>query len=182
MAPPERRIVRFGVYEVDRRTGELRKQGVRVKLQEKPFQLLVLLLDHHGDLVTREEVREALWPADTFVDFDHSLGTAVAKLRAALGDSAKNPRFVETVGGRGHRFIAPIVVPDEAVVEREDVAAAPASPEEAAPAAPAATALLESLADPERASLPATRSRKTRVAASVLVGFLTGAMVLAVVL
>src|SRR5262245_21195262 len=96
------RIVRFGVYEFDTRSGEVRKQGTRIRLQEKPFQLLLLLLEHQGDIVTREQMQQALWPADTFVDFDHSLGTAVAKLRAALGDSAKNPRFVETIGGRGY--------------------------------------------------------------------------------
>jgi len=184
MAPPQRRIVRFGAYDVDRHTGELRKQGVRIKLQEKPFQLLLLLLDRQGDLVTREEVREALWPADTFVDFDHSLGTAVAKLRAALGDSAKNPRFVETVGGRGHRFIAPIVVPDEDAGEREDVAAVPTSSDEVAPARPAAAAPPEPLAEADVQSTPTatTRGRMPRVAASILVGFLTGALVLAVVL
>jgi DNA-binding winged helix-turn-helix (wHTH) protein len=80
---------RFGVFEVDARSGELRKSGSKVKLQEKPFQLLLLLLEHAGEVVTRDELREALWPADTFVDFDHSLGTAVAKLRTALADSSQ---------------------------------------------------------------------------------------------
>jgi TolB-like protein/DNA-binding winged helix-turn-helix (wHTH) protein/Tfp pilus assembly protein PilF len=108
MPPTASRLVRFGSFEVDTRTGELRKGGARVKLQEKPFQLLVLLLENPGDIVTRETVRRELWPSDTFVDFDHSLGTALAKLRSALGDSARNPRFVETLAGRGYRFIAPL--------------------------------------------------------------------------
>ena len=101
-------ILRFATFEVDLRSGELRKNGIRVKLQEKPFQVLVLLLERRGELVTREELRDQLWPADTFVDFDHSLGTAIAKLRQALGDSAQNPRFVETVSSRGYRFLDPL--------------------------------------------------------------------------
>ena len=102
------RVLRFGAFEVDLRAGELHKSGIKIKLQEKPFQVLALLLERVGDVVTREELRQRLWPADTFVDFDHSLGTAIAKLRQALGDSAQNPRFVETVSGRGYRFIAPV--------------------------------------------------------------------------
>ena len=102
------RRLRFGLFEVDPRSGELRKDGSKIKLQEKPFQLLLLLIERSPDLVTRDELREALWPADTFVDFDHSVGTAVAKLRSALGDSAKAPRYVETVASRGYRFIAPV--------------------------------------------------------------------------
>jgi TolB-like protein/DNA-binding winged helix-turn-helix (wHTH) protein/Flp pilus assembly protein TadD len=99
---------RFGAFEVDLQTGELRKSGIRIKLQEKPLQVLAALLEDAGQLVTREDLRQKLWPADTFVDFDHSLGTAIAKLRQALGDSAQNPRFVETVASRGYRFIAPV--------------------------------------------------------------------------
>lgn len=102
------RVLRFGVFEADPRSGEIRKGGVKIKIQEKPFQLLVVLLEHPGDVVTRDELRQKLWPSDTFVDFDHSLGTAIAKLRQALGDSAQNPRFVETVASRGYRFIAPV--------------------------------------------------------------------------
>src|SRR5580765_7039930 len=105
---PLPRVIRFGAFDVDVAAGELRKGGSRVRLQEKPFQLLLLLLERPGEIVTRDEVRRALWPADTFVDFDHSLGTAIAKLRTALGDSARNPRFVETVANRGYKFIAPV--------------------------------------------------------------------------
>src|ERR1700757_3022003 len=100
--------LRFATFEVDLRSGELRKNGVKVKLQEKPFQVLALLLERRGEIITREELRERLWAADTFVDFDHSLGTAIAKLRQALGDSAQNPRFVETVASRGYRFLVPV--------------------------------------------------------------------------
>ncbi len=110
MADTERaeQVLRFGVYEADLRSGELRKNGSKIRLQEQPFQVLAMLLEHPGDVVTREELRQKLWPADTFVDFDHSLNTAINKLREALGDSASNPRFVETLARRGYRFIAPV--------------------------------------------------------------------------
>jgi DNA-binding winged helix-turn-helix (wHTH) protein len=101
------RLVRFGVFEADFEAGELRKNGVRIRLQEQPFQVLAALLERAGQVVTREELRQKIWPADTFVDFDHSLNTAVNKIREALGDSASNPRFVETLARRGYRFIAP---------------------------------------------------------------------------
>jgi DNA-binding winged helix-turn-helix (wHTH) protein len=101
-------ILRFGVFEVDARAGELRKQGVRIKLQEQPFHVLTVLLQRPGEVITREELRNQNWPADTFVDFDNSLNTAINKLREALGDSADNPRFIETLPRRGYRFIAPV--------------------------------------------------------------------------
>src|SRR2546423_2015050 len=103
-----RSILRFGVFEVDVRSGELRKQGVRIKLQEQPFHVLTVLLQRPGEVVTREELRSENWSADTFVDFDNSLNTAINKLREALGDSADNPRFIETLPRRGYRFIAPV--------------------------------------------------------------------------
>jgi len=102
------RIVRFGVFELDLFAGELRKNGVKLRLQEQLFQVLGFLLERAGDVVTREELRLKLWPADTFVDFDHSLNTAINKLRETLGDSASSPRFIETVARRGYRFIAPV--------------------------------------------------------------------------
>jgi Tol biopolymer transport system component/DNA-binding winged helix-turn-helix (wHTH) protein len=102
------RMVQFGVFEVDQRAGELRRNGARVKVQEQPLQILALLLERPGEVVTREELQSRLWPADTFVDFDHSLNAAVRRLRDALGDSAENPRFVETVARRGYRFLAPV--------------------------------------------------------------------------
>jgi DNA-binding winged helix-turn-helix (wHTH) protein len=102
------RILRFGVFEADLAAGELRKNGTRLRLQEQPFQLLTLLLERPGEVVTREEIRQRLWSSDTFVDFDHSLNTAVNKIRDVLGDSAANPRFVETVARRGYRFLASV--------------------------------------------------------------------------
>lgn len=102
------RIVRFGVFEADLSAGELRKSGRRVRLQEQPFQILALLLERPGEIVTREEVRQKLWSADTFVDFDHSLNTAIKKVRESLGDSAASPRYVETIARRGYRFLAPV--------------------------------------------------------------------------
>ena len=106
----------FGPFEADLRSGELRKHGVRLKLQDQPFQVLALLLEHAGDVVTREELRQRLWPADTFVDFDTGLNSAVKKLRDVLADSADEPRCIETVPRRGYRFIAPLVVPNPATV------------------------------------------------------------------
>src|SRR5882724_13097135 len=103
-----RLILRFGVFEVDLRAGELRKQGKRIKVQEQPLQVLATLLQNSGDVVTREELRAQIWPEDTFVDFDNSLNTSINKLREALGDSADNPRFIETLPRRGYRFIAPV--------------------------------------------------------------------------
>ena len=106
--PPAASRVRFGTFEADLESGELRRHGTRLKLQDQPFQLLAMFLERPGEVVTREAVRERLWPADTFVDFDHSLNSAIKKLRQALGDSAENPRFVETLARRGYRFIAPV--------------------------------------------------------------------------
>jgi cholera toxin transcriptional activator len=102
------KIARFGMFELDITAGELRKNGRKLRLQEQPFQILALLLDRAGDVVTREELRQKLWAADTFVDFDHGLNTAVNKLREVLGDSASSPRFIETLARRGYRFIAPV--------------------------------------------------------------------------
>jgi DNA-binding winged helix-turn-helix (wHTH) protein len=106
----ERRVFRFGLYQADAAAGELRKNGRKVKLQEQPFRVLLLLLERPGTIVTRDEIRQALWSDDTFVDFDHSLNTVVNKLRDALDDVAANPRFIETVARRGYRFIAPVEV------------------------------------------------------------------------
>ncbi len=111
--PPYR--LRFGVFEIDRRTGEVRRQGVRIKIAVQPFQILSTLVDRPGELVTREELRQRLWPSDTFVDFEHSLNSAVKKLRLALGDVAEAPVFIETLPRRGYRFLPPV----EAVMEAE---------------------------------------------------------------
>src|SRR5690349_11194257 len=101
-------VIRFAEYEADLRSGELWRQGHRLQLQDKPFQVLAALLQKPGELVTREELRQSLWAADTFVDFEHGLNTAVNKVREALRDSANNPRFIETLPRRGYRFIGPI--------------------------------------------------------------------------
>lgn len=103
-----RRILRFGVFEADLSAGELRKSGAKLRLQGQPFQVLALLLERAGEVVTRDDLRQQLWPSDTFVDFDHSLNTAINKVREALGDSASSPRYVETLARRGYRFIVPV--------------------------------------------------------------------------
>ena len=105
-----KRLFRFGLFEADAVAGELRKNGQKVRLQEQPFCVLLLLLERPGALVTREEIRRALWSDDTFVDFDPSLNTVVNKLRDALDDPAANPRFIEPLARRGYRFLAPVVV------------------------------------------------------------------------
>jgi DNA-binding winged helix-turn-helix (wHTH) protein/Tol biopolymer transport system component len=101
-------VRRFGLFELDLQAAELRRNGTRIKLQEQPFRILELLLQRPGEVVSRDELRNGLWPQDTFVDFDHSLNAAIRRLRDALGDSAENPRFVETVARRGYRFVAPV--------------------------------------------------------------------------
>src|SRR5579863_4216014 len=113
--------LRFGVFELDLRSGELWKHGLRVRLQEQPFQVLVMLLEHPGELVTREELQKRLWPADIFVDFDHGLNKAINKVRDALGDSAESPRFVETVARRGYRFLVEVKVADAASVRSPEL-------------------------------------------------------------
>src|SRR5512141_1919089 len=102
------RLLRFESFELDTRSRELRKGTDRIRLQEQPFEILRLMLERPGDVVTREELARRLWPHGTFVDFEHSLNAAVKRLRAALGDDAENPRFVETLPRRGYRFIAPL--------------------------------------------------------------------------
>ena len=106
--PRQRRGLRFGVFEVDLLAGALRKNGLKVRLQDQPFRLLTLLLEKPGEVVTRDDIRERLWPDGTYVDFDRSLSTAASKLREALGDSASSPRFIETLPRRGYRFLASV--------------------------------------------------------------------------
>jgi DNA-binding winged helix-turn-helix (wHTH) protein len=139
--PNNNRIARFGVFELDLNTGELRKGGVKLRLQGQPVQVLSLLLERAGDVVTREELREKLWASDTFVDFDHSLNTAINKVREALGDSASSPRYVETLARRGYRFIAPVQVPVQvpsanAVAAESATAPSQLAPQEPVPHAP----------------------------------------------
>src|SRR5438874_13420381 len=126
-----RRAVRFGVFEVDFAAGELRKHGIRIKLRgEQPFQVLSILLEQPGEVITREELCKKLWPADTFVDFEHSLATAIGKIREALGDSADNPRYIETLPRRGYRFIADVAVVKRPIDKMEFVHAGASSGKE----------------------------------------------------
>jgi TolB-like protein/DNA-binding winged helix-turn-helix (wHTH) protein len=119
--PANSRVHRFGTYEFEPRTGELRKQGIRIRLEGQPLAILRMLLERPGELVTREELQKELWPADTFVDFEHSLNAAIKRLRGALNDSANAPRYVETLASRGYRFMAPLngipAAPDAGVAE-----------------------------------------------------------------
>src|ERR1700726_1798019 len=117
--------LRFGVFELDLRTAELRKHGLLVRLQEQPFQVLTMLLDHAGEVVTREELQKKLWSANTFVDFDHGLNKAINKIRDALGDSAESPRFVETVARRGYRFLAEVKAADAAPMRSPELVPPP---------------------------------------------------------
>jgi DNA-binding winged helix-turn-helix (wHTH) protein len=123
---PIPRIFHFSVFEMDLEQRELRRNGLKIKLQEQPFQLLAALLERPGKLVTREELRKHLWPADTFVDFDHSLNTAIRRLREALGDDPDTPRFIETVPRHGYRFLADVRGPGSMPEEIECGSAAPA--------------------------------------------------------
>jgi len=127
MSPAERsaNVVAFDVFQVDLRAGELHKTGRKIKLQDQPFQALAMLLERPGDVVTREEFRKRLWPEDTFVDFEHSLNTAIKKLRQALGDDKKVPRFVETLPKRGYRFIGKV---EQAARQPARLENAPGSP------------------------------------------------------
>jgi DNA-binding winged helix-turn-helix (wHTH) protein/tetratricopeptide (TPR) repeat protein/TolB-like protein len=134
-----KRSYRFGLFEADIASGELLRKGTRVRLQDQPFRILTILLERAGEVVPREELRQKLWPADTYVEFDGSLKTALKRLRAALGDPADNPIFIETIPKRGYRFIAPVVIEEEpaketAVVGSSNTTAPQATPEPASPA------------------------------------------------
>src|ERR1700751_4601128 len=129
--PQAHRRLRFGTFELDVRAGELCKHGLRIRLQEQPLQVLALLLEHPGEVVTREELRQRLWPADTFVDFDTGLNNAIKKLRDVLSDSAEKPRYIETLPRRGYRFIARVEsgnghLPASTAIAQESLPALPA--------------------------------------------------------
>ena len=119
------KTIRFGEFEAELQTGQLWKSGSRVKLQDQPFRVLQVLLQRPGTLVTREELQSQIWPEENFGDFDHAVNVAVAKLRTALGDSAENPLFIETVPRRGYRFIAEVEdCPEDPLPAKTDVSAA----------------------------------------------------------
>src|ERR1700685_3576617 len=115
---PTVRVLRFENFELDVHAGELRKRGLKLRVGGQPLKVLAALLIRAGDLVTREELRAEIWPADTFVDFDHSLHNAIARLRVVLGDSAEKPRFIETIPRRGYRFIGRLETaqPEDAII------------------------------------------------------------------
>jgi DNA-binding winged helix-turn-helix (wHTH) protein len=155
---PARRF-RFGAFEADAGTGELRRQGMRIKLNAQPFQVLFMLLERPGELLTREEISRELWPDGTFVDYEHGVNSAVNRIREALGDTAGNPRFIETLARRGYRFVAPV----ERVASSEDSSSpatrskgqtAPATGEPALQPQPNAKPRASILAQPE--DLPQT--------------------------
>src|SRR3954465_2233879 len=158
-----RQVVRFGVFEVDLRAGELRKKGVRIRLQEQPLQVLAVLLGQPGDVVTREDLKQKLW-GGTIVDFDHSINTTINKLREALGDSADAPRFIETLPRRGYRFIYPVDV-------RTAANGAPG-------AAPLAAVVPEEASPVRRPAAPWLRLRWARQILAVLATVLLGILAL----
>ncbi len=118
------RRYRFGAFEADASTGELRRQGIRIRLNSQPFQVLLMLLEHPGEVLTREEISRALWSDGTFVDYDHGVNSAVNRIREALGDAASSPRFVETLARRGYRFVAPV----ESIADEADPGPLPSAP------------------------------------------------------
>jgi TolB-like protein/DNA-binding winged helix-turn-helix (wHTH) protein len=120
MRPGSSRVFRFGAFEADVQAGKLRRDGARVSLQEQPFQVLVALLERPGELVWREDLRQQVWPEDTFVEFDHALNTAVKKIRIALGDCASSPEYVETVPKRGYRFLVPVEIVENPASQTSD--------------------------------------------------------------
>src|SRR3954464_3283808 len=127
-AAPTPSILRFGLYELDLRSTQLRKKDLKIRLQDQPFQVLVALLARPGELILREEIRRKLWPDDTVVEFDHGINAAVKRLRDALRDSAEKPRYIETVARRGYRFIAPVQPNDEQQPEPARVVASSSRP------------------------------------------------------
>src|SRR5215831_17786071 len=157
------KLVQFGVFELDLQQGELRKQGVKVKLQDQPLKILQLLLETPREIVSRDQLRSRIWSADTFVEFDKGLYSAMARLRDALGDTSDSPRFIETVPKRGYRFIAPVI----------------AIPAETIPVAPGPRSTSSKTSELETAS---KHFSFRRLAASVLAGLFGGALLLLAVL
>ena len=155
--PQPARRYRFGLFEADEATGELRRQGIRIKINAQPFQVLTLMLARPGELLTRDEIARSLWPEEIFVDFDHGVHSAINRIREALGDSAANPRFVETLARRGYRFVAP--------VERIGAPGAPpeiAAAHEIPPSPPAPELTLESLMTRSYLATPEELPRTSR--------------------
>ena len=170
-SPASVQVVRFGVFEANLRSGELRKSGVKIKLHDQPFKILAMLLERPGEVVTREELRQKLWAADTFVDFDHGLNNAVLRLREVLGDSADTPRFIETIPRRGYRLIVAVdsVADGSPRLENSTTAASLAQPMEAAPIARADASNSVDISEPHVTSNRRRLfSRSAVISASVL--------------
>ena len=169
------KLVRFGIFEVDLRACELRKQGRKIRLQEQPCQILALLLERPGEMVSREEIRKRLWPDDTFVDFDHSLNTAVMRLRETLGDSSENPRYIETLPRRGYRFIAHVDQTASSLPEEN-----PSAPLTNSPASSAETARAPGsvLSFPDGTSHPAPRPAASYLRKAIFIFCVVGAIAL----
>jgi cholera toxin transcriptional activator len=157
--PRPARRYRFGAFEADAATGELRRQGIRIKLNAQPFQVLVMLLERPGQLLSREEISRELWPEGTFVDYEHGVNSAVNRIREALGDTAGNPRFIETLARRGYRFVAPV----ERIGPSENPA--PSLADFPSSSFPSPELIEQSEATPEK---PATPSAQTRFLDRVL--------------
>jgi DNA-binding winged helix-turn-helix (wHTH) protein/Tol biopolymer transport system component len=164
--PTNPKVVRFGIFELDLDARELRKSGVKIKLHEQPFQILAMLLERPGSLVTREELQKKLWPGDTFVDFDLSLNSAIKKLRQALNDDSENPRYVETLYRRGYRFIGPVNGSTTSTSDQMELVPSPAS------TAPSGPVLAQTAHPPSIA-----RRRSVIYGAAVLLLILAGAIV-----
>lgn len=162
--PGPARRYRFGAFEADASTGELRRQGIRIKLNAQPFQVLVMLLERPGELLSREEIAHELWPDGTFVDSEHGVNSAINRIREALGDTAGNPRFVETLARRGYRFVAPV----ERIAPSQN--SAPTLPQAASgsPSQPSPAQSSKSMVSAEQAVAPAEQEPRvrTRVLAS----------------
>ncbi|MFZ0661916.1 MAG: winged helix-turn-helix domain-containing protein [Acidobacteriaceae bacterium] len=173
--PQPARRYRFGAFEADAATGELRKQGIRIRLKAQPFQVLLMLLEHPDELLTREQISRELWPDGTFVDYEHGVNSAINRIREALGDTASSPRFIETLARRGYRFVAPV----EPISTDGTRPTAPASPVQPATPPPAQTAhRTRILASPEelpRASYPLVRTIFVLLQL-MYVGFYVGAL------
>lgn len=171
------RRYRFGIFEADLGTGELWRKGIRVKLNAQPFQVLAMLLDHPGVVLTREDIARGLWPDGTFVDYDHGVNSAINRVREALGDTASNPRFVETLARRGYRFVAPVerLQPPLDPPETEDSGTKPEMEEHLAESAPVSFGVL---AHPDE--LPQTSHKHVRILFLLLqamyLGFYIGAL------
>ncbi len=179
--PSPARRYRFGAFEADAATGELRRQGIRIKLNAQPFKVLLMLLERPGQLLTREEISRELWPDGTFVDYEHGVNSAVNRIREALGDTAGSPRFVETLARRGYRFVAPVerIAFSEAPSPQKSESPPAALPEQTAPPAEPDTSLRSRiLASPEelpKASYPVVQTLFVLLQ-FMYVGFYVGAL------